>query len=47
MRSPGVIFRRAAGDDPSPGGFGPQAEESRSALIMLRARFLASLGMTV
>jgi len=36
MTRPGVIFRRAAGD-----------EESRSALKMLRARFLASLGTTV
>jgi hypothetical protein len=41
-----VIFRRAAGDDPSPEGFGPQGEESCTVLKTLRARFLAALGMT-
>ena len=37
---------QARDDDPSPEGFGPQGEESRTALKTLRARFLAPLGMT-
>ena len=36
LRTPGVIFRGAAGD-----------EEPRTAVKVLRARFLAALGMTV
>jgi hypothetical protein len=41
-----VTFKRAVGDDPSPGSFGPEGEESRSAFVF-RAGFLAALGMTV
>ena len=39
-----------AGDDPSPGGSGPQDEESHTAFRILRARFLSrdcGIGMTV
>jgi len=43
-RSPPLLL---ADDDPSPEGFGPQDEESRTALKTLGARFLAPLGMKV
>ena len=46
LRGNDVTLERAAGDDPSPEGFGPQGEESRTLLKILRARFLAALGMT-
>jgi hypothetical protein len=46
LRGNDVIFERAPGVDPSPEGFGPQGEESRTVLKILRARFLAPLGMT-
>jgi hypothetical protein len=36
-----VSFRGAAGDDPSPEGFGRQGEKSRAVLKILRARFLS------
>jgi len=45
-RSPPLLL---ANDDPSPEGFGPQGEESRTALKTLRARFLFrvwGIGMT-
>jgi hypothetical protein len=45
-RSPPFLV---ADDDPSPEGFGPQGEESRTALKTLRARFLSrdcGIGMT-
>jgi hypothetical protein len=46
FRGNDVIFGEAAGDDPSPEGFGPQGAESRTALKKFRTRFFASLGMT-